>query len=442
MIKNIQFDSKLLGKLFLDFTKPDGTPYDVIILAGENGCGKTTILNNISNLFQKSTLVDIDSIAYTINNHQVVLKNKKYESIETVSVDGGAKRRPIALNITDNGNAEYNICSKGFAYSKARSGFKLNNIGSVSAKDVDANDKDFDDDNYSDIKQLLVDIDSIDSRNFHLFSQSHPTLTGKEMNEEFDRTSRMSRFKNAFNSFFDTIQFDKIGDPVNNSFPILFKKHNTSIDINNLSTGEKQIVCRGGRLLKNIGKMDDAVVLIDEPELSLHPTWQRKILDYYCNLFKKDNKQIAQLIIATHSEYVIESALKKDNCLVIVLRDNEGLINAERVAAPDILGDISFAEINYKAFNVYSTDYHNALYSAYQQRKGTENSIERTDNLIFASSLFDNQKHLKIDSYENRTYKTLPTYIRNAIHHPDGNRSYSFEELKESTELLRGLCLL
>ena len=35
MIRNIQFDSQRLGKLFLDFTKNDGTPYDVIILAGD-----------------------------------------------------------------------------------------------------------------------------------------------------------------------------------------------------------------------------------------------------------------------------------------------------------------------------------------------------------------------------------------------------------------------
>ena len=442
MIRNIQFDSQRLGKLFLDFTKKDGTLYDVIILAGENGCGKTTVLDSISYLFQKYSLRDIECIAYDINNHFVELFNKNQGTItiETFRADGETGKRAIALNVIDGKDAEYNICLKGFAYSKARSGFKLDSIVSVSTKDIDANNKDFDNDDYSDIKQLLVDIDTIDSRNFHLFSQSHPSLTGKEMNTEFDKVSRLSRFKSAFNSFFETIKFDKIGDPINNSFPILFTKHNKSIDINNLSTGEKQIVCRGGRLLKNVGKMDDAVVLIDEPELSLHPSWQRKVLDYYCDLFKKDNKQIAQLIIATHSEYVIESALKKDNCLVIILKDNEGVIEAERINAPDILGDISFSEINYKAFNIYSVDYHNALYSFYQQKIGTENSIERTDENIFKSKLFNNQKHLKMDTYKNSTYKTLPTYIRNAIHHPDSNRAYSYDELKESTELLRKLC--
>ena len=187
--------------------------------------------------------------------------------------------------------------------------------------------------------------------------------------------------------------------------------------------------------------MDDSVVLIDEPELSLYPRWQKKILDYYCDLFKKDGKQIAQIIIATHSELVIESALKKDNCLVIVLRDDHGLINSERIIAPDILGDITISEINYKAFNIYSSDYHNALYSLFQEKVGIESSIEKTDEKIFESPYFDKTKHYKPDNYGKRTYRTLPSFIRNAMSHPNSNRIYSYEELIESTELLRLLCM-
>lgn len=440
MIKSIQFDSKRLGELSLDFSKPDGTIYKVIVLAGENGCGKTSILDSISYIFRKCELGDIDNLIYAINNHTVKLTNRKYGIIERIEVDG-IKSRSIALNVVDGEDAKYNIRSKGFAYSKARSGFKLGAIKSVSAKDIDADDKDYDDEDYSDVKQLLIDIDSIDSKNFYSFSQSNTSFTVEQINQEFNKVSRTSRFKNAFNNFFENIKFDKIGEPKNNSFPIYFKKNGKFINIDSLSTGEKQIVCRGGRLLKNIGKMDDGIVLIDEPELSLHPRWQRKILNYYCDLFKKDDKQIAQLFIATHSEYVIESALKNDDCLVIVLKDDNGVIKADRISAPDVLDSITSAEINYKAFNIYSTDYHDALYSFYQQKKGTEASIENTDNEIFNSSLFDSSRYFKNDTYERRTYRTLPTYIRNAIHHPDSGRTFTYEDLKESTELLRLLCI-
>ena len=440
MIKKIQFDSSKLGKLLLDFTKPNGDPYEVIVLAGENGCGKTSILEAISSLFQRFQLGEIDNITYSINGHTVYLVNKKYNRIEHFSIDDSMQKSPIALNLTNDIKAPYNICTKSFAYSKARSGFQLMDINTISAKDVDDEKKDFDGDDYTDIKQLLIDIDSIDDKNYKKFSQSNPNLLASKIQEEFDKVSRMSRFKNAFNSFFESLKFDGVGEPINNSFPIIFKKNNKAIDINDLSTGEKQIVLRGGRLLKNAGNMDDGIVLIDEPELSLHPQWQRKILDYYCDLFKKNSGLTAQIIMATHSEYVVESALKKSNCLVIILKDNKGTIESENIIAPDILGTITSSEINYKAFNVYSIDYHNALYSVYQHQVGTESSILETDNKIFESCFFDSNVHLKVDTYGNRTYRTLPTYIRNEIDHPNNNRTYSYSELIDSTELLRKLC--
>ena len=41
----------ILGDLLLDFCKEDGIPYKNIVLIGENGCGKSTILRLISNHF-------------------------------------------------------------------------------------------------------------------------------------------------------------------------------------------------------------------------------------------------------------------------------------------------------------------------------------------------------------------------------------------------------
>lgn len=56
--------------------------------------------------------------------------------------------------------------------------------------------------------------------------------------------------------------------------------------------------------------MSGGIALVDEPELSMHPKWQQKVLQYYRNLFNKDGSQDAQMILATHSEYVLRSALE------------------------------------------------------------------------------------------------------------------------------------
>ena len=41
-------DHPILGNLELNFTNSSGKPYNTIVLAGENGTGKTTILETLS----------------------------------------------------------------------------------------------------------------------------------------------------------------------------------------------------------------------------------------------------------------------------------------------------------------------------------------------------------------------------------------------------------
>ena len=51
-ILSIEFEKHpILGNLKLDFTDKNGNPVDTVLLAGENGCGKTTILEELQNLW-------------------------------------------------------------------------------------------------------------------------------------------------------------------------------------------------------------------------------------------------------------------------------------------------------------------------------------------------------------------------------------------------------
>ncbi len=70
-----------------------------------------------------------------------------------------------------------------------------------------------------------------------------------------------------------------------------------------LSTGEKTLLSK--ILYIYFKDYKDKVILIDEPELSLHPSWQNKILSVYERLAEKNN---CQIIIATHSPHIIGSA--------------------------------------------------------------------------------------------------------------------------------------
>ena len=431
----------ILGNLELDFTNADGRPYNTIILAGENGTGKTTILETLATFLNLGTIKAFEYIEYKIDNDIFHI----YPKTEKDSDFGFHHRKNLTdgteIYIHSNKNNSPDSISSdmqdirhyGFAYSKARSGFKTNKIISSTTQQLDQviyeNDEK---DDFTSVKQLIVDIAGQDDSSWMKLttSQSNPSF------EEFQLSSKMYRFKNAFNKFFDKLSFNEVDRSSSDEFKILFSKNSKSISIDDLSTGEKQIVFRGALLLKNINNMNNSTILIDEPELSMHPKWQNKILSYYRDLFTKNGTQIAQIIIATHSEYVLRSALKdKDNVLVIALSEENGIITSKAINAPSVLPTITAAETNYLAFNITSIDYHIELYG-YLQTKENKHSIKDCDDFILNHSLYDSAQYYKPYSHGRTTYDTLPTYIRNAIDHPDSSHTYTDEELRKSIEFL------
>jgi len=86
--------------------------------------------------------------------------------------------------------------------------------------------------------------------------------------------------------------------------------------IDNLSTGEKTLISKV--LYMYVADIKDKVMLIDEPELSLHPSWQNKVLKIYENFAKQNN---CQIIIATHSPHIIGSA-KPESIRLLKKEDN------------------------------------------------------------------------------------------------------------------------
>ena len=245
--------------------------------------------------------------------------------------------------------------------------------------------------------------------------------------------------------FKNLVRFKGIDDTNKEEIKILFEKHGKDISVDSLSTGEKQVVFRGAHLLKNSNSMVGGVVLLDEPELSMHPKWQQKVLEYYRSLFTAEGVQNAQMIFATHSEYVLNSALNdRDNVLIITLTDDNGIIQAKNITAPSTLPTITSAETNYLAFGVVSPDYHIELYG-WLQNKAQKLSIKSCDDYISNCSEFVPMEHTKQYLHTDRNgrttvYQTLPTFIRNSIDHPDSGYSYTENELRKSIELLIKLC--
>lgn len=302
MITKVKWNNhEILGNLELNFTKNDGSPYSTIVLAGENGTGKTTILETLSTFLNLGSIEPFEFIEYKIENDLYTItplseNNKRFGFHKrTCNTDGSTN--DILSNRNNNmdsiNNDIFDIRHYGCSYSKARSGFTTDKVKSVTTSQLDSNKYENDsNENFTSIKQLIVDIDTQDNSDWMEISKSN---TPKSL-DEFLQTAKLSRFKNSFNNFFENLSFSRIDNSSADEKRILFKKYGHEISVDSLSTGEKQIVFRGTHLLKNSNSINGGIALIDEPELSMHPIWQKKILSYYRNLFISEAKQMTQLI--------------------------------------------------------------------------------------------------------------------------------------------------
>jgi predicted ATPase len=104
---------------------------------------------------------------------------------------------------------------------------------------------------------------------------------------------------------------------------IELNKNGLSYDIIESSTGEIGLLTTFLRAIPQV--KSNSVIFIDEPEISLHPSWQMRYID----LLKKflAGYKGCHVLIATHSHFLL-SDLHEDWSSVLVLRNQDGKINA------------------------------------------------------------------------------------------------------------------
>ena len=364
-LKSIQFEKHpLFGNLYLDFINPKtNKPYIIIAFVGENGCGKTTLLNEVYNYKNSSTIVNKSVESNNVLNVLYLKHNSIYNNVIN----------NINVLITGNSIIQNNKNAK-------------NSINSTNTIDVN------------------------------------------KLNELGDEQITSLIKNNHLNEI-------HCGESVTR---IIDGNEHTNI-IDNFSSGQQEIILK----LKEINSMypQTNIVLIDEPEGSLHPRWQQKIISIITSLIIDNNNEAPQFFIATHSENILESLIKNDDTLIIRLYKESDIIKAEPITQMNLsLPYPTFAELDYIIFHISSFEYHNQLFdyiggllkknSVRQIDLGLKKEIQKLKDI----NIFEYYKEKK---HNNHTYKMLPTYIRNYYHHPNGCTKPSEEELEKSIVILR-----
>lgn len=193
-------------------------------------------------------------------------------------------------------------------------------------------------------------------------------------------------------------------------------------------------------LIRNEYAKKQLFFFIDEPETFLHPKAQEKLLDTF-----EEVSERFQVFITTHSPYLLRKFKKDKHKLIIFEKDENGnnkFQNDNQTLS--LFGDSSptWGEINYFAFDVLSVEFHNELYGFLQAKaidEDQDNYYEEKFDQWLVNKGFDANKaynkQTKNGTIESNK-RTLPTYIRNLIHHPENkcNEKYTEEELKNSIE--------
>jgi len=175
------------------------------------------------------------------------------------------------------------------------------------------------------------------------------------------------------------------------------------------------------------------IYAIEEPETSQHKEHQRLLITALKSIAKRPN---AQIIITTHSSDIVKQLTFED--IRLLLKENDG-VTVKRVQQ-GCLPYPSLNEVNYKAFNDISEEYHNELYGYLQSCAVEENSNNEKqkdfDNWLVGknNAISKNKRWSRVRG--NICDCTGQTYIRNFIHHPENSNNilYSIDELKISIE--------
>ena len=324
-IKNLHIEEyNGLENLDINF-ESEGKVLDLIVLAGINGSGKTRVLESIRYWFEmfRSKAVNVE-LFYEENEKEVLESLMNSEGLTEVEKEAQKDieftdcLRNIKFynydyrhNKTENRNYNSKIISRSFEKLKIfpKIIYVPTEINFEEIKKAQTN-----------LKKEYSFINIVDSYEIKDIPSYIATRISKVANEEEDLTMGQVRKKvfEEINGIFEILELDVKLSEISkdeNSMPIFTDSGGKKFGINELSSGEKQLFLR--TLAIKMLEPENSIIMIDEPELSLHPKWQQKIIDVYKKIGKNN-----QIILATHSPHILGS-VEKEN-IILLIKNQDG----------------------------------------------------------------------------------------------------------------------
>ena len=302
---------------FIDLMIEFPRHYGLSLICGDNGIGKTTVLESIAAAFSRGPL-------------QRLTRRQGADAGKLVvhfSVNGSSDQSEVTLDAFEPGVQQYisppgmNL-SRGFINIRASRDFFYTRQDNISRDPT------------------IQHYEFGDRVNAGLFAHDiKPWFANRYLLSPHAETSSwtpamLDNLQTAI-SFFSTLDPDVTFDRVDvRTFDIIVRTPNGLIPFEYLSSGFRSAYILLLGILKEIefrgldvaAKDFEGIIIIDEIDLHLHPTWQQQIGSALKRAYPK-----AQIIATTHSPHVIQAAQASE--VVALVREAGGTVRQRKVAS-------------------------------------------------------------------------------------------------------------
>lgn len=319
-ICKIHFENhNFFGNLDIDLTDPQGNPLNTVVFAGINGSGKTSILVSIFSMFN-TLMVKLEGESLLLCDYS---ENEDRKSFIKIQLNTEEKNIYQQCCLEDEKDFD------SFTSAVSRFGGRFNEYPEDKKKLIRKFSKCIYLPTEIKFKDIVIKNTPFEyNYNFYniideKITENIPNYFGTYIdkmiysNQDVLPKDSIKKACGEINSIFEILDLESrlFGLKTDGSrMPVFVNKSGKEFEIDGLSSGEKQLFFRIMAL--KMVEANNSIILVDEPEISLHPAWQQKILKVYENVGENN-----QIIVATHSPHIIGSTAKEN--VKLLTRDDE-----------------------------------------------------------------------------------------------------------------------
>jgi AAA15 family ATPase/GTPase len=307
-------------KRFFDLTIDLGEdPKKIIALVGPNGCGKSSVLDGI--LFQANPWGAIGNKGVKDHEYHSMNRTPNFsnENVKITFSDGSFREIQASREATGNSKTmlsfrspyRYNSNLK-VSQSLATSEIRLNNYGATSSSDLD---------------------DKIEENYRRLNVKYNKYLNETDCKPSEAKAKIIADLNASLKKCLD-LEIVSIGSIEASQGTLYFKKsdHPVEFEFNVLSSGEKEVVDILLDLYLRQDEYNETIFLLDEPELHISTSIQKKLLLEIDKLIGPN----CQLWVTTHSIGFLRALQGdlKDQCQIVQFKEGLNLASTPQILTP------------------------------------------------------------------------------------------------------------